>query len=88
LLQKFFYRDLDDISPANKGLYTDTPMVSSDLFSQIRSSKARWLRGDVITVEEDSILFNHRAKGLPKAYPSRETLVQGDIFIKATGFKR
>jgi len=63
-------------------------MVNSELFSQIRSGKARWLRGDVIAVEEDGILFNHRAKGLSKGYPGRETLIQGDIIIVATGFKR
>jgi hypothetical protein len=66
---------------------TSLPMVNSELFSHLRSGKAWWLRGDVITVEEDGILFNHRAKGLPKGYPGRETLIQGDIFIMATGFK-
>jgi hypothetical protein len=88
LLRKCFYRDLDDISPSGKGLYTDTPMVNSELFDQIRAGKARWLRGDIVSVEEDGILFNHRARGVPKGGPGHESQVQGDVIIMATGFKR
>lgn len=29
LLRKFFYRDLRDLAPTKKGLFTDTPMVST-----------------------------------------------------------
>jgi hypothetical protein len=88
LLRKFFYRDLEDISPAAKGLYTDTPMVNSELFNQIRAGKARWLRGDIVSVEENGIMFNHRAKGVPKGGPGHEAVVPGDVFIMATGYKR
>jgi hypothetical protein len=88
LLRKLFYRDLEDISPAGKGLYTDTPMVNSDLFERIRQGKARWLRGDIVSVEEDGIKFNHRAKGVPKGGPGHEAVVPGDVIIMATGFKR
>ncbi|KAL1985453.1 hypothetical protein VTN96DRAFT_7896 [Rasamsonia emersonii] len=88
LLRKFFYRDLDDISPAEIGLYTETPMVSSQLFDQIRSGKARWLRGDIISVEENGIMFNHRAKGVPKGGPGHQALVPGDVIIMAMGYKR
>lgn len=88
LLRKFFYRDLEDISPAGKGLYTDTPMVNSQLFDQIRAGKARWLRGDVLSVEENGILFNHRAKGVPKSGPGHRAVVPGDVIIMATGYER
>lgn len=87
LLRKFFYRDLQDISPSG-GLYTETPMANSDLFNQIRQGKARWLRGDIVSVVEDGIVFNHRSKGVPKGGPGREGVVSGDMIIMATGFKR
>jgi hypothetical protein len=87
-LRRLFYRDLDDIAPAGKGLYTDTPMVNSELFDQIRAGKARWLRGDIVQVEEEGILFNHRAKGVPKNGPGHESQVRGDVIIMATGFRR
>lgn len=88
LLRKFFYRDLDDISPSDKGLFTDTPMVNSDLFNLIREGKARWLRGDILSVNPNGITFNHREKGVPKAGPGHTISVEGDMIIMATGFIR
>ncbi|KAF3482604.1 flavin-containing monooxygenase [Arthroderma uncinatum] len=88
LLRKFFYRDLEDIAPSDKGLFTDTPMVNSDLFDLIRAGKARWLRGDILSVAQEGINFNHRAKGVPKSGPGHEIFVKGDIIIMATGFVR
>lgn len=47
LLRIFFYRDLDDLSPSDRGLFTETPMVNSEIFNQIRAGKAAWLRGEI-----------------------------------------
>ncbi|EEP78134.1 conserved hypothetical protein [Uncinocarpus reesii 1704] len=88
LLRKFFYRDLEDISPSGKGVFMDTPTVNSQLFQLIRDGKARWLRGDILTVAKNGIRFNHRAKGVPKSGPGHEIFVEGDIIIMATGFSR
>ncbi|KAL9118873.1 MAG: hypothetical protein Q9187_004573 [Circinaria calcarea] len=87
-LRFFFYRDLKDLAPDSKGLFTDTPMVNSDVFRQIRRGKAEWLRGDIIRMTEDGILFNHRAKGVRKGGPGREEEIKGDIIIMATGYQR
>lgn len=87
LLHKLFYRDLQDIAPSG-GLYTQTPMASSDLFDRIRQGKARWVRGDIVSTTENGIVFNHRSKGVPKGGPGRESVVTGDAIIMATGFKR
>lgn len=88
LLRKLFYRDLEDISPADKGIFTDTPTVNSQFFDLIRHDKARWLRGDILSVCKNGILFNHRARGVPKSGPGHEICIQGDIIIMATGFIR
>ncbi|KAJ5606637.1 hypothetical protein N7510_009418 [Penicillium lagena] len=88
LLRKFFYRDLQDIAPSDDGIFTETPMANSELFDQIREGKAHWLRGDIVSVEKDGILFNHRSKGVPKGGPGQERLVPGDLIVMATGFKR
>ena len=51
LLRKLFYRDLEDLAPANKGIFTDTPMVNSDVMDKLRSgggargSRKRWFLG-------------------------------------------
>lgn len=34
-LRIFFYRDLDDLAPPSEGLFTETPMVNSDIFRKI-----------------------------------------------------
>lgn len=88
LLRIFFYRDLKDISPSSGGLFTETPMVNSQIFDEIRKGKAQWLRGDIDKIEETGILFNHRAKGVPKGGVGHHKLVEGDIIVMATGYKR
>lgn len=88
ILRIFFYRDLKDIAPKSQGLFTETPMVNSEIFHQIREGKANWLRGDICHVEEAGILFNHRARNVPKGGPGHHKLVEGDIIIMATGYKR
>ena len=88
LLRIFFYRDLDDLAPQSEGLFTGTPMVNSDIFHQIRTGKAEWLRGDILGFTENGIRFNHRSKGVPKGGPGRESIVEGDMVIMATGFSR
>lgn len=79
ILRVFFYRDLADLSPTSGGLFTETPMVNSEIFHQIRAGKAQWLRGDIESVHEDGIWFNHRAKGTPKGGIGRQDLVDGDV---------
>lgn len=88
ILRLFFYRDLKDIAPTDQGLFTETPMVNSEIFAEIRKGKAEWLRGDIDNVQEDGILFNKRAQGVPKGGPGHHTLVEGDVIIMATGYKR
>lgn len=88
LLKKFFYRDLEDLAPADKGIFTGTPMVNSDVMDKIREGKAEWLRGDIKGFTEDGIKFNLRAKGVPPGGPGKSKLVKGDIVVMATGFER
>ena len=88
LLRLFFYRDLKDLAPTSQGLFTETPMVNSEIFHQIRSGKAEWLRGDIQHLEADGIFFNHRQKGVPKGGVGHQKLVSGDIIIMATGYKK
>ncbi|KAH8819055.1 hypothetical protein F5884DRAFT_759318 [Xylogone sp. PMI_703] len=88
LLKKWFYRDLEDLAPTDKGLFTGTPMVNSDVMDKIRAGGAEWLRGDIEHFTPDGILFNHRSKGVPKGGIGREKLIKGDMVILATGYKR
>jgi hypothetical protein len=87
-LRKFFYRDLGDLAPTDKGLFTGTPMANSDVMDKIRSGKAEWLRGDIKGFTEDGIKFNRRGKGVPAGGPGREVIIKGDIVVMATGFHR
>jgi hypothetical protein len=88
LLKHFFYRDLQDLAPQNKGLFTSTPMCNNQILSQIRAGKAHWLRGDIDTFEPTGIRFTQRHKGVPPGGPGTKELIESDIIILATGFKR
>jgi len=90
-LRLFFYRDLQDIAPpkgSGKGLFTETPMVNDRILDLVRSGKAKWLRGDVQGFTENGVVFNHRAQGVRKDGPGWEQLIECDMCIMATGFKR
>jgi len=88
ILRIFFYRDLKDIAPADQGLFTETPMVNSEILHQIRAGQAAWLRGDIDEARENGIYFNHRAQGVPKGGIGHHKLVEGDTIVMATGYKR
>ncbi|KAK7741768.1 hypothetical protein SLS53_004832 [Cytospora paraplurivora] len=88
LLKKLFYRDLQDVAPYDKGIFTDTPMVNSDVMDKMRSGEAEWVRCDIDQIEEDGIRVNRRVKGVPPGGPGREELIEADMIVLATGFKR
>ncbi|QPH02574.1 hypothetical protein C2857_006786 [Epichloe festucae Fl1] len=88
LLRKLFYRDLEDIAPTDKGLFMDTPMVNSDIMDKLRSGKAQWIRGDIESLVENGVQVNRRAKGVPKGGPGHQEVIDADMVIMATGFKR
>ncbi|KAF5375284.1 hypothetical protein D9758_000548 [Tetrapyrgos nigripes] len=84
LLKRFFYRDLSDLAPS-KGLFTETPMVNSEVLDKIREGTASWLRGDIISFDKTGVNFNQRSKGVPAGGPGKEIHVDADIIIMATG---
>ncbi|KAG5979976.1 hypothetical protein E4U55_004521 [Claviceps digitariae] len=88
LLKKFFYRDLEDIAPTDKGLFMDTPMVNSDIMDKLRRGQAQWVRGDIETLVDNGVQVNRREKGVPKGGPGHEEVIQADILVMATGFQR
>lgn len=94
LLRKLFYRDLQDLAPPasgqkeGAGIFTDTPMVNSDVIKQLRSGQADWVRGDIKGFESNGVVVNRRSKGVPKGGPGYEQLVEADMVIMATGFHR
>ncbi|KPM38312.1 hypothetical protein AK830_g8215 [Neonectria ditissima] len=88
LLRKLFYRDMEDIAPAGKGVFTDTPMVNSDVMNKLREGKAEWVRCDIEEFVDRGILVNRRAKGVPKGGPGHQEVIEADMVVLATGFKR
>lgn len=88
LLKKLFYRDLQDVAPYNKGIFTDTPMVNSDVMEKMRSGEAEWVRCDIEQIEERGVRVNRRVKGVPPGGPGRDDLIKADMIVLATGFHR
>ncbi|KFA74266.1 hypothetical protein S40288_08723 [Stachybotrys chartarum IBT 40288] len=88
LLRKLFYRDLQDLAPTDKGVFEETPMVNSEMFDKLREGKADWVRCDVEELVEGGVRVNRRAQGVPKGGPGHQQLIDADIIIMATGYKR
>ncbi|KAH6892951.1 hypothetical protein B0T10DRAFT_262684 [Thelonectria olida] len=88
LLKKLFYRDLEDLAPQGKGIFMDTPMVNSDVMDKLREGKAEWVRCDIEEFTDRGILVNRRGKGVPQGGPGHEEVIEADIVVMATGFKR
>ncbi|KAH0605249.1 uncharacterized protein H6S33_005231 [Morchella sextelata] len=90
LLRHLFYRSLSSLAPPphTTGLWESTPMVNSHLLSHIRSGRARWLRADILSIEEHGVRYNQRSQGVPKGGPGVEKFADADIIVFATGFKR
>ncbi|KAI5926176.1 monooxygenase [Camillea tinctor] len=88
LLEKFFYRDLEDVAPYHKGLFTDTPMVNSDVMDKLRSHQAEWVRCDIKHFNADSVVVNERKKGVPQGGPGQRRDIKGDMIVLATGYQR
>lgn len=88
LLRKFFYRDLEDLAPRDKGIFMDTPMVNSDVMDKLRRGEAEWVRCDILDFTNNGIIVNKRDRGVPKGGPGRKVMIEGDVIVMATGFKR
>ncbi|KAK3390157.1 hypothetical protein B0H63DRAFT_538313 [Podospora didyma] len=90
LLRKFFYRDLEDIAPGpDKGLFTETPMVNSDVLEKIRTGQAEWIRCDIDHFVENGVSVTRRGKGASPGSPGgHEEVIEGDMVVMATGFER
>ncbi|PFH61840.1 hypothetical protein XA68_16071 [Ophiocordyceps unilateralis] len=90
ILRRFFYGpELEELSPpSDKGFFTDTPMVNSDIMTRLRDGRARWLRGDIEMLTEHAVVVNRRARGVPKNGPGHHESVVADVVVMATGFRR
>ncbi|KAH7031649.1 monooxygenase [Microdochium trichocladiopsis] len=88
LLKKFFYRDLADIAPNDKGIFEDTPMVNSDVMHKLRSGEAEWVRCDIEGFSDKGVIVNQRSKGVPKGGPGKHRTIEADMVVMATGYKR
>ncbi|KAL8294568.1 hypothetical protein RB597_007794 [Gaeumannomyces tritici] len=89
LLRKLFYRDLEELSPPKgKGIFTDTPMVNSEVMRHLRSGRAEWVRCGVGGFVKDGVAVKQRARGVPAGGPGKERRVGADVVVMATGFKR
>ncbi|KAK3952431.1 hypothetical protein QBC32DRAFT_341327 [Pseudoneurospora amorphoporcata] len=89
-LRKLFYRELEDIAPPSdkKGLFTDTPMVNSEVMNQIRSGKVKWLRCDIEGFAENGVKINRRKKGTNPNDQGQTEEIGGDMVVMATGYER
>lgn len=88
LLRRFFYRDLADLALADKGIFTDTPMVNSNVMERLRAGRAEWVRCDIEGFTERGVVVNRRARGVPAGGVGHRKIIDADMVVMATGFHR
>lgn len=82
LLRRLFYRDLADLAPADKGIFTDTPMVNSDVMAKLRSGEAEWIKCEIERFTAKGVLVRRRGKD------GKDEEIAADMVVMATGFAR
>jgi hypothetical protein len=105
LLRRLFYRDLAQgvaPPPGGPGLFTDTPMVNSDVLECIRTGRAEWVKCDVAGMDERGVVVRLKEGGARRDKDEAEwsdqgekrrqhegtETVQADMVVLATGFSR
>lgn len=85
------YRDLVTISPSpktGKGLFEGTPIVNDEFLQHIREGKTQYIRGDTLAFTETGVQINERERGSKAGDKGRETVVDADVIVLATGYER
>ena len=76
------------MAPTDKGVFTQSPLVNSALFTLIRSGKLKWLRGQIANFEKDGLRFHRYSKDVNKCVSRKGSVIEGDVVIMATGYQR
>ncbi|KZT31858.1 FAD/NAD(P)-binding domain-containing protein [Sistotremastrum suecicum HHB10207 ss-3] len=89
-LRKFHYRDLEELSPIDRGVFEGTPIVNDEFLQQIREGRVAYIRSDVKNVNEHSISLSVRPRGSKPGDKdgAEQQEIEADILILATGFGR
>ncbi|KAI0065151.1 FAD/NAD-P-binding domain-containing protein [Artomyces pyxidatus] len=93
-LTYFQYRGVEDLVPADKGIYESTPVVNDEFLAHVRSGRCKYIRGDTLRLTTRGVHVRVRPRGSKSGdegpagsqYPEED--FDGDVVVLATGFHK
>jgi len=87
-LKTFHYGNLKDLAPCGGGIFEGTPIVNNDFLKFVRQGKAEYIRGDTKSLTRNGVKVNQRERGSKPGDEGKEVVLDADVVVLATGFKR
>ncbi|TFY75281.1 hypothetical protein EWM64_g8731 [Hericium alpestre] len=96
VIGKWQYHGVEDLIPADKGLYEGTPVVNDEFLKHVRLGKCDYVRGDTLRFTTHGVQVRLRPRGTkPGQIKLREgdaefpvCEVRADEIVLATGYKK
>ncbi|KAJ8516717.1 hypothetical protein ONZ45_g6002 [Pleurotus djamor] len=87
-LTHWHYRGVEDLVPADRGIFEGTPVVNDEFLEHVRMGRCTYIRGDPIRCTSSGLVVNARRRGSKPKDEGEETHIEADIIVLATGFER
>ncbi|KAI0340979.1 FAD/NAD(P)-binding domain-containing protein [Trametopsis cervina] len=84
----YHYRGVEDLVPANTGLFEGTPVVNDEFLKHVRAGKCDYVRGDTERLTSRGVRVNVRSRNSKPGDEGESKEFDADIVVMATGFHK
>lgn len=82
------YHGVEDLTPAQLGLFQGTPVVNDEFLNHIRAGRCRYIRGDTQGLTRGGVKVSVRGRSSKPGDEGKEEEFPADVIVLATGFKK
>ncbi|KIP08184.1 hypothetical protein PHLGIDRAFT_127213 [Phlebiopsis gigantea 11061_1 CR5-6] len=86
-ITKYNYHGVEDLTPADLGLFEGTPIVNDEFLNHVREGRCQYTRGDIQRLTANGVKVNVRTRNTKPGDEGRVQLFDADVVVIATGFK-
>ncbi|KAJ7161481.1 FAD/NAD(P)-binding domain-containing protein [Mycena crocata] len=87
-LKRWQYHRVEDLVPADSGLFEGTPVVNDEFLGHVRDGSCKYVRGDPIRLTSSGVHTNVRERGTKSGSEGVEKTIDADVVVLATGFEK
>ncbi|KAJ7217079.1 FAD/NAD(P)-binding domain-containing protein, partial [Mycena pura] len=84
-LKHWHYHGVEDLVPADSGLFEGTPVVNDAFLRHVRTGACKYVRGDTVRLIAAGVRTNVRERGTK---PGSKGDINADVVVLATGFEK